>query len=146
MPKSETVNKRPLAARDGKVYLDGDLVADCCSFKLVFTPKVWEGKALSDPGTNRRWIGYDITGTITSWKTNNLYRGKIDNYIKTGATPEFTLQGINTDVNSEYYDANGEDTVTAAGCVFTGDIPLMDMDTNGDIITQNINFGAKKLV
>ena len=67
------VNKSPLCAREGKIYIDGTLVADSCKFQLYFTPKVWEGKTLSEKGTNRRWIGYDITGTLEQWKTTNMY-------------------------------------------------------------------------
>lgn len=50
------VNSSPLSAREGKVYIDGTLVADSCKFKVVFKPDVWSGKQLSEPGTNRRWM------------------------------------------------------------------------------------------
>ena len=50
------VNKSPLCAREGKIYIDGALVADSCKFQLYVTPKVWEGKTLSEKGTNRRLI------------------------------------------------------------------------------------------
>lgn len=142
---NKRVNKSPLSAREGKVYIDGMQVADACKFKLVFTPKVWEGKALGDPGTNRRWIGYDITGEITQWKTTPMYKKKVMEYIKTGRTPELTMQGISEDVNSDYYEINKGDTVTAVGCVLTGDISLMDLDTDGDVVTENIKFGAKNI-
>ena len=39
-------NKSPLSAREGKILVDGTLVADACKFQLIFTPKVWEGKTL----------------------------------------------------------------------------------------------------
>lgn len=144
---ADKVNKSPLSAREGKVYIDGTLVADACKFQLVFTPKVWEGKSLGEPGTNRRWIGYDITGTIEEWKTTNLWKLKIKEYLDSGKTPEFTIQGICDDVNSDYYIANNKvnDTITAVGCVMTGDIPLMDLDTDGEVIKESIKFGAKKL-
>lgn len=142
---SKRVNKSPLSAREGKVYIDGVLVADACKFQLVFTPKVWEGKCLGENGTNRRWTGYDITGTIEEWKTTNMWKKKIQEYLKSGATPEFKIQGICEDKNSDYYDKNKKDTVTAVGCVMTGDIPLMDLDTDGDVVKESIKFGAKDL-
>lgn len=67
---NERVNRSPLSAREGKVYLDGVLIADTCKFKVVFKPDVWSGKQLSEPGTNRRWIGYDIEVTIEEWENN----------------------------------------------------------------------------
>lgn len=138
-------NKSPLCAREGKIYIDGDLVADSCKFQLYFTPKVWEGKTLSEKGTNRRWIGYDITGTLEQWKTTNMWKKKVLEYIKTGATPELKIQGICEDEHSDYYDLNKGDSITAIGCVITGKIALMDLDTDGDVVKDSIEFGAKDI-
>ena len=139
------VNKSPLSAREGKVYIDGSLVADTCKFKLVFKPKVWEGKTLCEQGTNRRWIGYDITGEIEAWKTTPLYKKKVMEYIATGKTPEFTIQGISEDKHSDYYELNKGDSITAIGCVFTDEISLIDMDSDGDVVKETIKFGAYDL-
>lgn len=139
-------NKRPLSARDGKVYIDGDLVADACKFQILFTPSVWEGKSLSEKGTNRRYTGFDIKGTISQWKTTPFWKRKIMEYIETGRTPEMTMTGVNDDENSDYYDINGTDTITAVGCVLTGDIPLMDLDTDGDVVKEELSFGAKRVI
>ena len=143
---SERVNARPLSAREGKVFIDGNLVADSCKFKVVFKPDVWSGKQLSEPGTNRRCTGYDIEVTIEEWKTTRRYRGIVEEYLKSGATPEMTIQGIQTDVNSDFYDRSGSETVTCVGCVPTGDINLIEMDTDGDVVKESITFGAKRIV
>ena len=66
-------------------------------------------------------------------------------YIKTGKTPEFKIQGICEDKYSDYYDKNKGDSVTAIGCVITGKIALMDLDTDGDVVKDSIEFGAKDL-
>lgn len=139
------VNRSPLSAREGKVYLDGVLIADTCKFKVVFKPDVWSGKQLSEPGTNRRWIGYDIEVTIEEWKTTRRYRNMIDSYLKTGKTPELTIQGIQTDKNSDFYAKNKSEKVTCIGCVPTGDMNLIDMDTEGDVVKESITFGAKRV-
>lgn len=137
------VNKSPVSMREGSVFLDGALVADSCKLNIVFTPKVWEGKTLGERGTNRRWLGYDITGTIEQWKTTPLYKKKIMEYISTGATPEFTIQGISEDKNSDYYEnMGGSDSITVIGVVPTGDITLMDLDTDGEVMKESIKFGA----
>ena len=142
---NERVNRSPLSAREGKVYLDGVLIADTCKFKVVFKPDVWSGKQLSEPGTNRRWIGYDIEVTIEEWKTTRRYRNMIDSYLKDGKTPELTIQGVQTDKNSDFYATNKSETVTCVGCVPTDDINLIDMDTDGDVVKESIKFGAKRL-
>lgn len=142
---NERVNRSPLSAREGKVYLNGVLIADTCKFQVVFKPDVWSGKQLSEQGTNRRWIGYDIEVTIEEWKTTRRYRNMIDSYLKTGKTPELTIQGVQTDKNSNFYEKNKSEKVTCIGCVPTDDINLIDMDTDGDVVKESIKFGAKRL-
>lgn len=145
MPNGTRVNSSPLSAREGKVYIDGVLVADSCKFKVVFKPDVWSGKQLSERGTNRRWIGYDIEVQVSQWKTNRMYRTMIDKYLKDGTTPEMTIQGIQDDKNSDFYATNKSEKVTCVGCVPTGDINLIDMDTEGDVVKEEIIFGAKRI-
>lgn len=139
------VNSSPLSAREGNIYIDGVTVADSCKFKVVFKPNVWEGKQLSEQGTNRRWIGYDIEVTLEEWKTTNRYKEMVDKYLKSGATPELTIQGIQTDKNSDFYDRNGSNKITCVGCVPTDDMTLSDMDTDGDVVKDSVKFGAKRI-
>ena len=139
------VNSRPLSAREGKAYIDGVVVYDACKFKVVFKPDVWEGKQLSEQGTNRRWIGYDIEVILEEWKTTNRYKDMVDKYLKSGVTPDLTIQGIQTDKNSDFYDRNGSNKITCVGCVPIDDIPLSDMDTDGDVVKDSVKFGAKRI-
>lgn len=141
----ERTNRSPLSAREGKVYIDGVLVMDSCKFKAVFKPDVWSGKQLSEQGTNRRWIGYDIEVTLEEWKTTNRYKDMVDKYLKSGVTPELTIQGIQTDKNSDFYDRNGSNKITCVGCVPIDDISLSDMDTDGDVVKDSVKFGAKRI-
>lgn len=138
-------NRRPITLRDGSVFIDGVKVLDACKIKIVYTPEVWEGKYLGDKGTNRRWIGRDITGSLTEYKSTNWLREKINEYEKTGKTPEMTIQGIREDPGSDYYDTLGDERVTAMGVVLTGDIPLIELDTDGDVVKEEISFGAKRI-
>lgn len=141
----ERVNSRPLSAREGKAYIDGVVVYDACKFKVVFKPDVWEGKQLSEQGTNRRWIGYDIEVILEEWKTTNRYKDMVAKYLKSGVTPELTIQGIQTDKNSDFYDRNGSNKITCVGCVPIDDISLSDMDTDGDVVKDSVKFGAKRI-
>ena len=70
-----------------------------------------------------RWVGATITGSMTRRRTNNWLKTKIKEYQATKATPEFVIQGIMDDANSDYYAAHGSDVVTCVGCVLTGDLP-----------------------
>lgn len=146
--KATRVNKSPLSMREGKILIDGDLVGEASKYTLRFTPTVWEGKTLSEKGTNRRWLGYDVTGTLEKWKTNKFLKQKIKKFLESGVTPEMTIQGICEDPNSDFYASNGKknDEITAVGCVLTGDLTLMDLDTDGEVVKESINFGAKEVV
>ena len=67
-------------------------------------------------------------------------------YKGSGKTPELTIQGVMNDQNSDYYEEFGTDTVTAVGCVLTGDLPLTRLDSNGEIVDDDISFNAKDIV
>lgn len=138
------VNKRPLSMRDGTISIDGVEVGNASSYTVNFTPDVWSGRTLKEKGTNRRWLGYDITGALKTWKMNNRYKTMAAQYKATGATPEYTITGTVDDINSDYYDEVGDrDKITLTGVVFTGDIPLLQLDVTGDAAEEQVNFGAK---
>ena len=144
---ADRVNSSPLSAREGVVTIDGVEVADACKFQVVFKPDVWEGKSLGKKATSRRWIGYTAELTIEEWKTNRRYMDMIKNYMATGATPKMEVTGVVEDENSDYWDINQEaDTVTCTGCVPTGDINLMDCDTDGDVVKQSITMGVYEVL
>lgn len=50
------------------------------------------------------------------------------------------------DTNSDYYRDFGTDTVTAVGCVLTGDLPLTALDSAGEIVDDVIGFNAKDIM
>lgn len=57
-----------------------------------------------------------------------------------------TIQGIMTDKGSDYYNQYGTDTVTAVGCVPTGDIILLGLDADGAELNDTITFNAKNVI
>lgn len=139
-------NKSPISLREGKVFIDGIEVLDSVKCEIKFTPDVWTGKQIGERSNSSRWLGYNITGSITRRRSTNWLDDIIKKYITSGATPEFTIQGIMNDENSDYYESNGSYTVTAVGCVLTGDLPLTELDSGGDIVDDAISFNAKDIV
>ena len=139
-------NKSPISLRKGKVFLDGVEVMDSVSCTITFTPDVWSGRQLGEKTESRRWLGYAITGNITRRRSTPFLKEKIMEYIRSGKTPNLTIQGYMNDDNSDYYHEFGTDLVTCVGCVITGDIPLTRLDSNGTIVDDVINFGAKDVV
>ena len=138
-------HKNPISLREGKVFLDGYEIFDAVKCEIKFTPEVWTGKQLGDRSDSSRWLGYSITGNITRRRTTTWTKDLIQGYIDTGITPELTIQGIADDQGSEYYANNGSDTVTVVGCVPTGDLTLLLLDSGGQVLDDNFGFNAKTL-
>lgn len=139
-------NKNPISLREGKIFIDGVEVADSVACDIHFTPDVWTGKQLGERTDSSRWLGYAISGSITRRRSTNWLAQKIAEYKASGATPEMTIQGVMNDANSDYYAANGAYTVTAVGCVLTGDLSLTALDSGGDVVDDEIAFSAKDIV
>lgn len=139
-------NKNPISLREGKVFIDGVEVMDSIKFKIKFTPDVWTGRQLGERTPSSRWLGCQITGEMTRRRSTPWLREAINRYNKTKETPEFTIQGIANDENSEFYSANGADVVTCVGCVLTGDINLIDLDSGGNVVEDSVSFNIKDIV
>ncbi len=136
-------NKNPISLREGKVFIDGIEVLDSVKAEIKFTPDVWTGRQLGERTPSSRWLGAQITGSITRRRSTPWLRDAIKHYMNTKATPEFTIQGIMNDENSDYYDANGAETITCVGCVLTGDLNLINLDSGGEVVDDVIAFNAK---
>lgn len=143
---ADRYNANPIALSEGKVFIDGVQVLTGVKCEIKFTPEVWTGKVLGERSPSSRWTGYTITGSITQRTSTPWLKEKIQQYQKDGVTPEMTIQGVMDDKGSDYYQEYGSDTVTAVGCVLTGDIPLMALDTAGGAREDAISFNAKDVI
>ena len=138
-------NKKPLSLEEGKIFIDGVEVIDAAKLTILYQPKVWSGKMFGDKGTNRRWLGRDITGTLDEYRTTPRFNNIVAKYENDGITPELTIQGVRVDKDSDYYELSGSESVTLTGCVLTGDITLLSLDTDGEVVKDSISFGAKHI-
>lgn len=139
-------NKNPISLREGKVFIDGLEVLDNVKCEIKFTPDVWTGRQLGERTPSSRWLGCQITGNMTRRRSTPWLREAIQRYNKTKGTPEFTIQGIMNDENSTYFEGNGAETITCVGCVLTGDLNLINLDSGGDVVDDNIAFNVKDIV
>ena len=139
-------NKNPLLLTEGNIFVDGTEIMDCVKCEIKFTPDVWTGKVLGERSPSSRWKGYTVTGTITQRRTTPFFREIVEKYQNDGVTPVCTIQGIMTDKGSDYWQNYGNCTATAVGCVFTGDIMLIALDSGGDVVDDSISFNAKDVV
>lgn len=139
-------NKSPISLREGKVFIDGVEVMDSVKCDVKFTPEVWSGKQLGERTNSSRWLGYAIAGSITRRRSTPWIENVIKQYTATGRTPEFKIQGIMNDENSDYYSDFGSSTITVVGCILTGDLPLTALDSAGEVVDDVIAFSGKDIV
>jgi hypothetical protein len=142
-----THNRSPISVRDGKVFIDGVEVMDGATCTITITTDTWTGRFLGDRTPSTRMLGYSVKGTITRGRTTAFLKDYIQKYRDTGITPEFTVQGVSDDPGSDYQADSGKPlAVTVVGCVLTGDINLLDLNSDGDILKDTINFNAKDVI
>lgn len=139
-------NKNPISVREGKAFIDGVEVLDSVKLEIKFTPDVWTGRQLGERTPSSRWLGCQITGSMTRRRSTPWLREAIKRYNKTKETPEFTIQGIMNDENSEFFANNGAETITCVGCVLTGDLNLINLDSGGNVVDDVIAFNIKDIV
>ncbi len=139
-------NKNPISLREGKVVIDGITVADSVKCTIKFTPDVWTGRQLGERTPSSRWLGASITGDITRRRSTPFLRDAIKHYMNTKETPEMTIQGIMDDEHSDFYAENGTEVITVVGCVLTGDLNLIALDSGGEVVDDTIAFNGKDIV
>jgi hypothetical protein len=139
-------NKNPISLREGKAFIDGTEVMDSVKCEITFTPDVWTGRVLGEKTPSSRWLGGSYKGSITRRRSTPFLKDAAKKYMQTGVTPEFTIQGIMDDANSDYYAKNDSIVITAVGCVLTGDFSLIALDSGGDVADDVIGFNAKNVV
>lgn len=137
-------NRHAISLRDGTVSVNGVVIMEACKFKLSYKPEVASYKSLKDKGTNRRYVGRDITGSIEEYRSTSWLLDIARQYENEGTTPELTIQGTREDKDSDYYSIVGAETVTATGCVLDGEISLLELDSEGNFVKDAITFGAKE--
>lgn len=139
-------NKNPISLREGKLFIDGVECADSIKCEIKVTPDVWTGRVLGEITPSSRWLGYAITGSITRRRSTPWLKEAVAKYTGDKSTPEFKIQGIMDDANSDFYSEYGTDTVTLVGCVLTGDLPLTTLDSAGEVVDDVVAFNAKAIV
>lgn len=140
------MERKRMSTREGKLYLDGEEVMDMITTQVNITPEVAESRACGQRGKSRKWVGHDITGSFSQYRTNAWMKEAIKQYIKDGITPVFTYVGMQDDPDSYYSENYGSTIVTLEGLVITGDINLINLDAEGELVIDEIEFGAEDII
>ena len=137
--------RHAISLRDGTVSVDGRILLEASKLSVKYKPELATYKSLRDKGVNRRYVGRDVTVDLEEYRSTSWLLDVAKQYEEKGTTPEFVVQGQREDKDSDYYATVGTETVTCTGCVITGDIPLMDLDTGGEFVKDTVSMGAKNV-
>ena len=139
-------NRQAISLREGKVFIDGVEAMDSVTCTINIPPDTSSSRQLGDITPSTKYLGATISGSITRRRSTPWLKETMKRYLQTKRTPEFTIQGLMDDPNSDFAVNHGSDLVTCVGCVITGDVPLTRLDGNGDIVDDVVNFVAKNIV
>lgn len=131
--------------REGRGFINSTQVLDLIKLNAVFTPEVSKKRSVGQRNMQSKVLGYDVTGTITQFKGNQWVRNAIKEYIKTGVWPEMDIQGVMSDPDSDYVKNFGEERIQLLGVVLTGDLPVLDLDAEGEEVVEEISFNAAEI-
>ena len=134
-----------MSAREGRAFVGGTLVTSLVKLNAVFTPEITSKRVIGQKGLTSKVIGYDITGTITQFKATPWIKNAIQEYLKTGSFPKMDIQAIMDDKSSDYYQNYGADKVQLIGVQLTGDLPVIDLDAEGEEVSEEISFSAAEI-
>lgn len=134
-----------MSAREGRGFVDGKIVTSLIKLNAVFTPEVTKKRVMGQRGMTSKVIGYDITGTITQFKNTPWIRDSIKTYLDTGVFPQIDIQAVMDDSDSDYVKNFGADKIQLIGVQFDGDLTLVDLDSEGEEVQEEVTFGASEI-
>lgn len=135
-----------ISMTEGKIIVDGEVRTNGISAKAAFTINTVTVKALGARSEGNKPVGYKITGTLTEYRATRWLIDICKEYQNTGVIKPFNLQGVIEDKTSMYYRENGTTRDTFVNCMLTGDIPILDINAQGETMTEEINFTAEKII
>lgn len=133
----------PMLKTEGKLFIDGEEFAQAKKVLIKVTLNNSKSKPLGVKTEKTRTVGYTISVEVGLFKTNKFAVSIVKNYLDKGLTPEFTIQALNNDKGSDFFKKYGNDVVTVTGCVPTGDLTMIDLDSSStDYVEETINFSG----
>ena len=139
MYNADSVN--PQLKTEGKVFLDGEELFYATKVSIKATLTNAKSKPLGSKTSKSRNVGYELATEITGYKVNPFGANILKKYIDKGITPTFTIQALNNDKNSDFFNKYGNDVITVTGAVLSGDITLIDLDASAtDYVQETLKF------
>lgn len=84
----EQIKNKIIRGNYGKVWIDGELMANVKSFEAKVSLEYEEVDIQGELGKYQRYVGYSIAGTILLHKVDSKIINKLDAGIRSGALPD----------------------------------------------------------
>lgn len=137
---------RRMSAREGRAFINGEEVTSLIKLNAVFVPEVTKKRIAGQRGMTSKVLGYDITGTITTFKATPWVTNAIKNYLTTGIFPKMDIVAFMSDPDSDYVSNYGEQMITFEGVQLEGEIPMIGLDVEGEEVMEEVTFSARNVV
>lgn len=140
--------KDAIQANQGKVFviLDGQRKhwMNVKQIKVSENIKNGEIKRLGAMRTQHRPVSSSVEGSMTVYWVDSTVQDMVLKFAEQGVTTFFDVQGVHEDPSSN----SGKNTYLFTDCVWDGEIPLFESDSDGEFLEQELNFlpnGVQKL-
>lgn len=84
-----------------KIWFDGDLVATLTKAECKLALEYEDVNCCGSDETDYEYTGFKITGTLTKKKVNSNILAKMNDAMKQGTVPEFTITGANMQIDGQ---------------------------------------------
>lgn len=142
--KIMNTNDAPLA-RFATIYVDIDskryTLANCKDFEGKISVNTTEVPRLGSIVVGRRATSAEISFTMTIYKCTEMFDELVENFIKTGVMPRFTIQTSNEDPATSI----GRSTKIYRDCILDGDVLASLIGSEDDFIEQEISGYAESI-
>ena len=136
----------PISSHQAGLYINKKHQTNCVGFKAQGTVDTKESRVIGQQTTKPRVRGVKFSGELRFYKASPWLAKYLMDVQERQFKQEFEIMGVLDDDPSDFGKQFGKQIVTLTGCVLTGDIVIMESDTNCDDEEEVVQFLAEKLV
>lgn len=128
-------NLQIVRGKFGRIWVNGEVLSNCKEFEAKVTMNYEEIVLAEEFGTNQRYMGYSVEGTITLYKIDSKVAKLLKDGIKSGVLPEIKIVARVADP-----DSGGTERVELTDVTFD-EMTLLKFDTSA-LVEEEVPFKA----
>lgn len=136
----------PVSSHQAALYMNGQHQTNCIGFKAVGTVDTKESRVIGQQTTKPRVRAVKFSGEMRFYKNSPWLAEYLKNVMQHQYTAAFDLMFFMDDDGSDYFKKFGKQKIQLTGCVITGDVTIMESNTNCDDLEETVQFMAEKMI